>query len=473
MREIYETAQRVVMWVGEEADDSHVIFEHINKWTTYRDDYNAGRTTENDPWNEAHINMPTYIGDTRTALEAFCRRPYFSRTWVIQEVAVSKQVLVICGRDQAELDLLLMGASFKRANSYDPFAGIEPVTHFHELRQISRPCKLPSILRYSRYCSATDPRDKVFGLLGLFHKPLIAVDYASDVETVFRDFTEAVLQYEQNLEFLHWFGVSERQIHGLPSWVPDYTASKPIGVLPRVHGGSHILTAASRSLDRVLPGMQIDGNRLRIKGSHLDTVMHVSVVLFPDPENHPDSDAFRDIMRNWEETAAKVFRHKRGRKPIADMFMKTLTAGKKANMLWYSRFGSGALRNLDNDYFNDYHVLRAWRTEADINNAHEETYLSHFKSTLKECCYGRKIFVTEKGTMGLAPPSTQEGDFIVFFSGGTYPFVLRPLEDETFAMLGDCYLCDPERDSDHGDDFDPHTFYENDIYRDVTEWVIR
>ena len=80
MREIYQRAERVLVWIGDQADDSHLMFEHIDKWKTYRDDYIAGRTKKNNPWGEAHLNMPNYEGTAREAFEKFCLRPYFFRT---------------------------------------------------------------------------------------------------------------------------------------------------------------------------------------------------------------------------------------------------------------------------------------------------------------------------------------------------------------------------------------------------------
>lgn len=33
-------------------------------------------------------------------------------------------------------------------------------------------------------------------------------------------------------------------------------------------------------------------------------------------------------------------------------------------------------------------------------------------------CYGRRFFITDQGSMGLAPARAREGDEIVFFLGG-------------------------------------------------------
>ena len=301
------------------------------------------------------------------------------------------------------------------------------------------------------------------------------MDYELDVRTVFKIFTEAIMKERGDLQFYHWFGVSGRHVEGLPSWVPDYTASNPTGMLPRVYYHSHPVTSTSESLGKVLPGMHIDRSRLVIKGSHLDTILAVGNVLCADANSHPGSDSFRDTMHNWEGTAAQILQHKRYSTPITDAFMKVLTAGQSASILWYREIGSGLLADLDPDYFIDFDVLRAWHAGAGRNESDsgDKIALTHFKRQLNECCYGRRLFVTERGSIGLAPPEAQEGDLIVFFSGALYPFVLHLLGEETFAMRGDCYLYEPRADDDSGnEDFNQYEFYENDIYRDVKEWII-
>lgn len=474
MREIYQRAERTLVWVGEDEDDSHLIFEHIKNWTTYRDDYRAGKVKKSGRHRDLHLNMPNYAGPVQKAFEKFCLRPYFYRTWVIQEIAISKQALVICGPHQEELDLIVNGTSFRMGNIYDPFEGVDAVTHFTELRKLGQSSSLESIMQYSRYCGATDPRDKVYGLIGLFLQPLVSVDYALKVETVYTDFTKAIIDREKNLQFLHWLGVSKRQVANLPSWVPDYTASTPTGVLPRVYHRYIPVSETSTSLQSVLPGLRVEESRLNIRGSHLDTMMHIGGVLAADKANYPESSSFRDIIQDWERTAAKLLQFKRYPNSVTELFLKTLTAGQSASIPWYLEMGSGVLNNLGEDYLEDYTVLRAWRREGARTNTSEEITLSHFKRQLKECCYGRRLFVTENGSMGLAPADSREGDLIVYFSGGLYPFALRPAGDDTFVMVGDCYLYEPmaERQTNY-EDFNEFEYYKDDVYRNVTEWIIQ
>lgn len=62
----------------------------------------------------------------------------------------------------------------------------------------------------------------------------------------------------------------------------------------------------------------------------------------------------------------------------------------------------------------------------------------------KASCYGRSLYTTRKGRIGLGPPRARAGDVVVFFPGGARPFVVRELEGfkGRFELVGDCTLSD-------------------------------
>lgn len=76
--DIYQNARQVFIWLYEEADDSHLVFEQMHV---------AGHGSRDI--------------DRRTsrAYKKLCNRPWFQRTWVLQEVALSREATVVCGRD--------------------------------------------------------------------------------------------------------------------------------------------------------------------------------------------------------------------------------------------------------------------------------------------------------------------------------------------------------------------------------------
>jgi hypothetical protein len=54
---------------------------------------------------------------------------------------------------------------------------------------------------------------------------------------------------------------------------------------------------------------------------------------------------------------------------------------------------------------------------------------------------GRRLVVTQRDMLGMAPWETKHGDLVFIFEWGTHPFVLRPAETTaTYTLVGECYL---------------------------------
>lgn len=147
-------------------------------------------------WPAEFALTPTYS----CALAAFSN-PYFDRLWVIQEILLAPQVRVLCGeckylaleRAWLSLDELLdfvrrgednggiqLDSVFLRTIFGDPFLQRDPKER--------GPMRLSDcIKRFSKY-KCSEPRDKVYGLLGLVHedqRPVI--DYKKTLEEIVAD----------------------------------------------------------------------------------------------------------------------------------------------------------------------------------------------------------------------------------------------------------------------------------------------
>ena len=86
----------------------------------------------------------------------------------------------------------------------------------------------------NQHREATDPRDKIYGLLGLAKKfrgeytwEYPAVDYSKSVEQIFQEFGEFLLHYSKSLGLLSLAEPSrEDGLRKLPSWIPDFRATR-------------------------------------------------------------------------------------------------------------------------------------------------------------------------------------------------------------------------------------------------------
>ena len=49
------------------------------------------------------------------------------------------------------------------------------------------------------------------------------------------------------------------------------------------------------------------------------------------------------------------------------------------------------------------------------------------------------LCISKKGYLGLVPSEAQSGDKVVLLSGGSLPFILRPVVNH-FQLIGGCYM---------------------------------
>ena len=104
------------------------------------------------------------------------------------------------------------------------------------------PQDLLKLLLYHSNRSATDPRDKIYALLGLLcEPPNLKVDYCSSVAQVYTDVARCIMGSSGKLDVLtaierrsSAFRNHKRQQtrpHNLPTWVPDSELSPSFGLL--------------------------------------------------------------------------------------------------------------------------------------------------------------------------------------------------------------------------------------------------
>jgi len=456
MGDIYKSAKQVVVWLGDAADDSHLVFDQ------FKDDTVA--------------DSPTPPEVKRQAWLALLRRPWFYRTWVIQEIALSRRALIMCGDDATpwrDIDESWKADFSGEARNIStdgdhPISGHDPGSHVFRLRlleALSDDRTPMGILEYSRLCEATEVRDRIYGILGLFEPGFIEVDYNLPVGDIFKQFTEAVIKSTGNLGILTYAGLGN-----YPSWVPDYTNSSTRS-LPEYHwyapwrsnAPSHYhCRAADNTLMSIpredlakkhLPGLDFSADgALTVKGKMVATIRTVSVELPGGVTHAPGTEAFASVMEEWEQLAKTLVPNwKNSRRPVSHAFAATLTATYRGDRSeddvgftqWYRHYGMGILEEADPSMFlRDHEFYLWWRSigKPISDSDPDYYYLREFSEKMMAASYNHCLFTTDEGSMGLAGPDAKAGDKIVYFPGSSGPFILRKREDERWSLVGDCYL---------------------------------
>ncbi|KAF2132552.1 hypothetical protein P153DRAFT_284096, partial [Dothidotthia symphoricarpi CBS 119687] len=172
MGTIFSSAERVIIWLGPARKDSDFVMETIS----------TGDLEKHD--------VSRFIG----SLEDIIERDWFTRIWVAQELALARlDPLVYCGlrrinwlaftftvqlTQPQELDewvdgfklpqpLYLASLIDKDRTRNIGFLKAIRVHWLAQIRQYSRERSLAHILLSTIFLRSTDPRDRVFGLLGI------------------------------------------------------------------------------------------------------------------------------------------------------------------------------------------------------------------------------------------------------------------------------------------------------------------
>jgi hypothetical protein len=249
MCSIYSGAEVVKAWVGEADTSSDVAISTMEKWTANMDEklshvkhvitYVAEQCYK---WKIFDKRDSLMRKNVVVALDAFLIRPYWSRAWIVQELVLAPSAIVVCGQREILFDrivfFLVLWVAVRTHAETSGAAGRNPdaVMKLWEPPAIriavDREKSIYPLVATCRPCSSTDPRDKLYSLLGLTQQSggIVAKmipDYAKPVPQVFVEFMRTMFEEtgELRLDGTNGVGLAQRgspRIPGLPSWATDY-----------------------------------------------------------------------------------------------------------------------------------------------------------------------------------------------------------------------------------------------------------
>jgi hypothetical protein len=166
----------------------------------------------------------------RRALNKLLSRPYWTRVWIIQELAAASSIIILCGRHRLLWEIFSNDSHNEFAAVADKTSSDELETRFWKICEFRNDkltgilISLPNALYRSQSASLTDARDKLYALLGLVFdgdRFIPQLNYNLSIEETYTDFSLALIEKGLPLDFIY-LRTSNRGIHGsLPSWVVD------------------------------------------------------------------------------------------------------------------------------------------------------------------------------------------------------------------------------------------------------------
>ena len=320
MGDIYSSARNVVIWLGEGNEYTDYAFDLMNS-TNFQEGLKDLKVSNRGPFEE-EIMVDVIFK------QVLCKRKWWQRLWVRQEfVLATKEPVFCCGcKTISWSHLLSCFLSFPRSWDYpeienkwedcrmkvassldesDAKTGIHPIA-LHRIRKSFRQRRtLPfcDLFQYLlRNSAATDPRDFIYGLLGLLDQ--------QDRDQITLDYELEPMKIYQQVGYLLWKQHTERTLaellpilvfhgtdNGFPSWVPDFAS-------PSIRGWQDHRTIQAGKSWRKQSGdpFRVDQNILVLRGIIFDIIENVVAT----PSNFSDIEEIAPFLRDVEELMLKA-----------------------------------------------------------------------------------------------------------------------------------------------------------------------
>ncbi|KAM7192137.1 Heterokaryon incompatibility protein (HET) domain containing protein [Naviculisporaceae sp. PSN 640] len=448
-------------------------------------------------WEKAFKGKRTIAPNSLIAgMQDLLRRDYWHRIWVIQEVALARQGQVYCGAKTVSLDELdavwttlffcvqrqpdkvLPGTQ----NLRGPFhGGLYPNKAM--TTRLSRRLPDPDVsLGFMDYLlefgsaprryhyTASDPRDLVYGLLGVLsptERLGIHADYTMTSGRVLAKFTKAVLGTAgSSLDLNHSFP-RQGHIPDCPSWVPDWVTIGKYGPVPYPFKTGYDWRNYEASGELLQPDnlkYDITPDYMTLRRAGCRVAIITEVMEAPEwvrPSEWPCDWRIKDHEK-WLQDIKEFVGLGIETGPAEDYIWRTLAQRHKDHRPVEHSDGLNQWRDENN------HIVRKiMRREPIDPNELSETEAEFFwkgpyayyldgwgvdrlEDRIDQLMHNwvmmclalpeRTFFKTNKGMFGIGHISVQPGDILALIWEVPAPMVLRPREEGGFTVQGDAYV---------------------------------
>lgn len=370
MADIYRNSITVIVWIGDSDELTPTAVTVLKRLASEQHRFETAEEANAPSLDASHdVRRTNLTAVERQAVVDFFARRWFMRTWVVQEVSLWGQEqtpLVFCGQHHILwLEVILAWERIThyqisgpgRRESRSAPTGCFISKNLMHRRAAKGPTSLLELLVWAQPLKATDPRDKVYAMLGLMTStniayrvqhasdskstsveaglqrrespaPTIFIDYGRDARLLYEETTRAIITSSRSLEILCFAARSPSASITLPSWVPDWSTLSPstFMLVPGRHANNHAAGQISAKIDlRCTPGI------LEVEAFFCDTVAEVANTSFVD--NH--AQIRRLIMSLWLCFGSKLESYPDGGSPI-NAFWRTAMANVRSDVPEYT-----------------------------------------------------------------------------------------------------------------------------------------
>lgn len=490
--EIFARAKQVIAWLGPSSENSQLAIKWIRDYGGRSHELNIGDAggprlisllDALDVPGDGSVGQKAMLfaadlreqlspanswhADLITSFLKLFTRAYWSRLWIVQDIICASNLIFVCGEETVSDNALYNGLRLLRNFAqYQNLKWNRMVQEPYFLRSsgaslaslasinISRPINMLKVrrvdyaapliqhLRTFRFLNTTDPRDKVFALLGISRDAEalgLRADYNQTCEQVYTNTARRLIcaGYMDVLSLVQF----PKMVPGLQSWVPDLSRTSYRAPLQQRSlerngppGSTRLeptfLTSATK--ERIIPRREniIDSNMpLVLSGVRVSEIEHVGM--------------------HWKDEAGVgqwLHELQRLSNRIPDM---NQTAEYRVQAVWRAAVADQEIRQgARKPRLADEKVQIACKAfkDMDLKHVDEKTLrdvgLSYYCEGLQSVAKGRRPLLAAGGYLGIGPSETQPGDVVFVLLGADVPFIMRrgSYESDRMQIVGEAYL---------------------------------
>ena len=462
MRRIFSEASKVVIWLGEPWPGHENMFDMAEQYSKTR-----GLHADPDVENHFTVNgLDLKSLELRRDFVNFFDRAWWSRLWTVQEFKQGKSVQFQCGNriiSEAEINDLAAGLVWHShrccigvrtgfaeyvTDKVSLYRAVNRLVDLYIARGTIESSDFLYMVASFRGRQSSDPKDKIYGLLGLLDSDFAATiepDYTHSVETVYEDFVYACIKHGGDLRiFGHLLG---RQNPDLPSFVPDWTYQ----LQQEMSTTSYLLRIESANVYSACGSLACKTERLAPGQMSCSGVVFDTISLVNDGSHYLPNELsllnWIDIMQG-AQSPETPYPGLRPPTTFANVISRILCGdlssedGRPVSIKdWPDEKVASDVKD-----WKEVHMAATWRSTVTT------TSVAAFQEASLAAASNRKLVQTTNGYLGLAPEICRVGDVIAVLAGGKVPYVLRPVSDgeddgpdgerlsARYFMLGDSYI---------------------------------
>ena len=486
MRQIYNSANKVIVWIGEPARHTTLAIDFFRNFADKTQD-DAIQTIGS--WKYAKDD------ELMDGVADLLFREYWNRVWIIQEILVAHEPKIYIGHESIEwstFDTVLAAYGLTQTGSREALLGVNLRYQSSSLVALKTftPLILSMARRQGHECTsiedyvqtlpfwrgrnATDSRDNLFALYGLLDmsedtsKLSSHIDYRLTKQEAYMDFIRLGHACRRPLDSsltIICLREPKRTDHNLPSWVPDFSFGTAYFIELSLFRPTSALTCHHYAMPpsfcctstwRSKPNHLIRRNVLLAQGFRLDTIRQLGPVL--------KSSWLNPIIHTYGREIPQFSLHKKS--------WHTFSSWLKLALPQLSDTGPGSSFRRES-FKNFWHRVcsdasETFAEEIDPSTLEQACEIAmkyaecesafdrledhvkgiwpekledfgHFLGTWSMLAAHRCFAVTESGTFVLAPEETEVSDIVCVLLDCDIPVILRQVDDH-HAFVGACYV---------------------------------